>query len=554
MPALVIGIILSGILDVIGLGVVLPVIELVTQPDGFVNSTSWIWFSEAFPQVKKTNSNELLIWLCSLTILLFGLKGIFHFFMAKATSSFSFGVAHRLTGALWDWHFDQGVFNLRTKSTGQILTEINQWPIFFADLVLGASFILFAEILTALLISVALICFVPKSFLFVAGILGIGTLVIRFVTSHRLNFFSNQRKELEPKSNAFVSNAVRGVIELLSMRAIQSTKKQYLADHRDLLSVHQHLAVYYTIPSKFFEFLSVGTMMGLIILGAMGLNLASATTVSMMVLAAYRIMPSMSRVNSAIINIQSSDYLIQALSVANEFANQQSAKDTIPTRTLNHEALASIKLTDISAGYEDNKNVFDKYNITFEGGKITALVGPSGSGKSTLLHILLGILKPHSGIIEARTLSGTIVHPNSSSWFQHFGYLPQSPFFFKGTVSENLTCNVPGRSVNTSLLYELIEKVGLTGVLGKNPAHFLLNEESSNLSGGQQQRLALIRAILLDRPVLILDEATSALDSSARERVFELIKEEAKKGKIVILVTHDDQMALQCDSTVRLHD
>lgn len=294
--------------------------------------------------------------------------------------------------------------------------------------------------------------------------------------------------------------------------------------------------------------------MGLIILGAIGLDVASATTVSMMVLAAYRIMPSMSRVNSAIINIQSSDYLIQALSVANEFANQQSAKDTIPSQTMNHEALASIKLTDISAGYAEDKNVFDKYNIAFESGKITALVGPSGSGKSTLLHILLGILKPHSGIIEARSSDGAIVHPNSSSWFQNFGYLPQSPFFFKGTVYENLTCNVPGRSVNTLLLHELIEKVGLTGVLGGDPAQFLLNEESSNLSGGQQQRLALIRAILLDRPVLILDEATSALDSSARERVFELIKEEAKKGKIVILVTHDDQMALQCDSTVRLHD
>lgn len=554
MPVLVIGIILSGILDVIGLGVVLPVIELVTQPNDFVNSTSLMWIQEAFPQVKTTDRNELLIWLCSLTILLFGLKGIFHFFMAKATSSYSFGVAHRLTGAVWDWHFDQGVFNLRTKSTGQILTEINQWPIFFADLVLGASFILFAEILTALLISVALICFVPKSFLFVAGILGIGTIVIRSVTSHRLNFFSNQRKGLEPKSNSFVSNAVRGVIELLSMRAIQSTKQQYLSDHRDLLSVHQHLAVYYTIPSKFFEFLSVGTMMSLIILGAMGLNLASTTTVSMMVLAAYRIMPSMSRVNSAIINIQSSDYLIQALSVANEFANQQSAKDGSLTKTSNQEALASIKLNDISAGYAEKKNVFDKYNIAFEGGKITALVGPSGSGKSTLLHVLLGILKPHSGIIEARTLSGTIVHPNSSSWFQNFGYLPQSPFFFKGTVYENLTCNVPGRSVNTILLHELIEKVGLTDVLGKDPAQFLLNEDSSNLSGGQQQRLALARAILLDRPILILDEATSALDSSARELVFELIKEEAKKGKIVILVTHDDKLALQCDSTVRLHD
>ena len=552
MPLLVVGIFLSGIFDILGLGVVLPVIGLVTQPDDFANSKSLKWFEVVLPEVNTLDNNQLLLGLCSLTILLFGLKGVFHFVMTKATSSYSYGVAHRLTGAMWNWHFDRGVINLRSESTGQILTEINQWPIFFADLVLGAAFILMTEALIALLISIALICFVPKSFLLVAGVLGVGTRVIRNRTGRRLNFFSSQRQVLEPKSNSFVSNAVRGIIELLSMRAIQSTKRQYLSTHRNLLSVHENLAVFNTIPSKFFEFLSVATMMGLIILGELGYNLASATTISMMVLAAYRIMPSMSRVNSAIINIQSSDYLLQALSEANKFDNEHATSSVFPSEVINNEALSSLRLVNVSAGYVERENVFDDCNIDFEAGKLTAVVGPSGSGKSTLLHILLGVLKPHSGCVEARSVNGSFTTTNSPSWVQNFGYLPQSPFFFKGTVFENLTCNVQGRTIDESRLRELVEKLGLTATLGKNPSDFLLNEECSNLSGGQQQRLALVRAVLLDRPVLVLDEATSALDTYSRDSVFRLMKEEAQRGKIVILVTHDDELAAQCDFTVQL--
>ena len=85
-----------------------------------------------------------------------------------------------------------------------------------------------------------------------------------------------------------------------------------------------------------------------------------------------------------------------------------------------------------------------------------------------------------------------------------------------------------------------------------NPLEFELHEGGSNLSGGQQQRLALLRALQTDRTVLILDEATSALDGELRSVVFDLLRERAEAGCNVILVTHDRELAQQCDDVLDL--
>ena len=111
---------------------------------------------------------------------------------------------------------------------------------------------------------------------------------------------------------------------------------------------------------------------------------------------------------------------------------------------------------------------------------------------------------------------------------------------------------MPSTVLNEGLIILLIEKLKLEGCLGLNPLEFELHEGGSNLSGGQQQRLALLRALQVQKPVLILDEATSALDGELRDVVFDLLKERASMGCNVILVTHDKELAQKCDDVFNL--
>ena len=138
-------------------------------------------------------------------------------------------------------------------------------------------------------------------------------------------------------------------------------------------------------------------------------------------------------------------------------------------------------------------------------------------------------------------------------WLSCVSYLSQAPFFFRGTVSENFTFGNSEVNLNETWINDLVDKLGLRATLGDNPLTFELNEGGQNLSGGQQQRLALLRAIQADCPLLLLDESTSALDKDARDLVFDVLLEEVSKGKLIILITHDLDLAQRCDHTLHLN-
>ena len=177
----------------------------------------------------------------------------------------------------------------------------------------------------------------------------------------------------------------------------------------------------------------------------------------------------------------------------------------------------AIELRDIHFSYEPGEPVLNGIDHVFEPGKIHGILGASGSGKSTLLNTLLGLLKPDSGQI-AITLDGTTYileeELNHNAWLHQLSYLSQQPYFFSGSVEENLTFGDPELTIQQEEFQQLVDMIGMNGALGPNPLKFSLQEGATNLSGGQQQRLALLRAIHRKQPVLILDEATSALDEN----------------------------------------
>ena len=138
------------------------------------------------------------------------------------------------------------------------------------------------------------------------------------------------------------------------------------------------------------------------------------------------------------------------------------------------------------------------------------------------------------------------------SWLAELGYLSQQPFFFSGSVADNLTFRAPGRTVDERLVLDLMHRLGLSTCLGNDPLEFELNEAGSNLSGGQQQRLALLRSLQMETKVLLLDEATSALDVDSRDRVFAILRERADQGALIIIITHDRELAVRCDEILDL--
>ena len=213
-----------------------------------------------------------------------------------------------------------------------------------------------------------------------------------------------------------------------------------------------------------------------------------------------------------------------------------------------------LKIENLSKIYGEGENrvkALDNVSFTVEKGQFVAIIGPSGSGKSTLLHILGGVDIPTSGKVY---LDGQDVYAQNEDQlavfrrrqvgliYQFYNLIPVL------NVTENITLPVlmDGKKVDAAYLQELIGLLALNG----REKH-LPNE----LSGGQQQRVSIGRALINDPAVILADEPTGNLDSKNSREIVELLKLSNKKyGQTLIIITHDESIALQADRIITIND
>ena len=203
-------------------------------------------------------------------------------------------------------------------------------------------------------------------------------------------------------------------------------------------------------------------------------------------------------------------------------------------------------------GKGDNEvRALDDVSFSVEKGQFVAIIGPSGSGKSTLLHILGGVDSPTSGKVF---LEGHDVFAQNADQlaifrrrqvgliYQFYNLIPVL------NVTENITLPVlmDGRKVNKDRLNELLDTLDLRGREKHLP---------NQLSGGQQQRVSIGRALINSPAVVLADEPTGNLDSKNSQEIVELLKLSNRQyGQTLIVITHDESIALQSDRIITIED
>lgn len=550
---------LNSLVDLFGLAAVLPVIQMVVQPAELQGNPFFREILAFAAEWGIETPREVLLALTGCMVVAFLVKAAIGLAVTGLLSRFSFSIAHRLSGDMWRVHFEAPSTGLWATDTGKVLAEINAWPFLFANTFLAGGLLALSEVATVALIATVLVVYNPVVFVSVALLLGTGVLFIRMATRKRLSRYSALRNRVEPSTNSLIADAIRGHLEILSFRAGDAIRSAYLRDRKVVLDTAAATAVIGIVPAKVYEVLAV-----LAIAGAIGVSILADSAssgfvgvLSLLALSAYRAMPSLSRISGALLAMRGHMHVLEALepTTALPFFSRN-----IPSAAGGEgpplDGPVEIELDAIALRHEHAEGVFlANVQATFAPGHLHAIVGPSGSGKSSLMRTLLGLHVPAAGSVRIRTAEGVYVlgeELTATHWLGHCAYVSQHPFLFRGTVADNLTLRVPELQVDAERAEAWVRRLGLEGCLGPDPLRFVLSEGGSNLSGGQQQRLALLRALHLNRPVLLVDEVTSALDPALREDVLAVLREEADRGVTVLVVTHDSDLAAACDTHVNL--
>ncbi|EAM0260204.1 ABC transporter ATP-binding protein [Campylobacter jejuni] len=265
------------------------------------------------------------------------------------------------------------------------------------------------------------------------------------------------------------------------------------------------------------------------------------STISIFVLALYRLMPSANRIITSYHDLL---YYHSSLDIIYQNLRQEEENLGEEKLSFNQE----LKIYNLSFGYEGKKYLFKNLNLNIKKGEKIAFIGESGCGKSTLVDLIIGLLKPKEGqiLIDEQELNAN----NTKNYRQKIGYIPQNIYLFNDSIAKNITF---GDAVDEEKLNRVIKQANLEHFI-KNLSQGVqtkVGDGGSNLSGGQKQRIAIARALYLEPEILVLDEATSALDTQSEAKIMDEIYK-ISKDKTMIIIAHRLSTITQCDKVYRL--
>ncbi|EFE6962625.1 ABC-type lipopolysaccharide transporter PglK [Campylobacter jejuni] len=265
------------------------------------------------------------------------------------------------------------------------------------------------------------------------------------------------------------------------------------------------------------------------------------STISIFVLALYRLMPSANRIITSYHDLL---YYHSSLDIIYQNLRQEEENLGEEKLSFNQE----LKIYNLGFGYEGKKYLFKNLNLNIKKGEKIAFIGESGCGKSTLVDLIIGLLKPKEGqiLIDEQELNAN----NIKNYRQKIGYIPQNIYLFNDSIAKNITF---GDAVDEEKLNRVIKQANLEHFI-KNLSQGVqtkVGDGGSNLSGGQKQRIAIARALYLEPEILVLDEATSALDTQSEAKIMDEIYK-ISKDKTMIIIAHRLSTITQCDKVYRL--
>jgi len=553
MWLLVIMMIIGAGLQVAGVGMIVPVVSIVMNPEsvekeGLVR-TLYLMLGEG-----STQRFAIIIMLG--LIMIFIIKNVFLYFQQKATFAFVYTNQFRTSEQMMKNYLRRGYEFYLNADTAIVQRNItsdvnNMYAMILALLQLVSDSIIF--------VFLVLYCLqqdVGMSLL-LASVMLLLLFVIKKILKPILQKAGKDNQDYYSSLFKWISQTVLGIKEVKISCKEQYFISEYVKCGKGYVDAVQKYSLYNNIPKLFIESICVVCMIGyLLIMMLMGVSSEDMMqTLTAFAAAALVLLPCVNRINNQINNIAYFEPFFMGVTdhlqdeISGSKVDMSYATDTDEKLPIKHQ----IELQDVVYAYPNtDKLIFEKANLTVPIGASVGIVGTSGAGKSTVVDILLGLLEVKSGKILA---DGKDINENYRAWLKNIGYIPQMIFMLDDTIRNNVAFGVPEDKINEERVWEVLKEAQLDEFIKTLPDGLDtgIGERGIRLSGGQRQRIGIARALYNNPEVLILDEATSALDNDTETAIMESINRLHGK-KTLIIIAHRLQTIEKCDMVYRVEN
>ena len=528
------------ILEVFGLGILIPGITVLLDPEK-VGENPILANAKVFFE-GYSDQNFILI-LLGVIVIIYFVKSFFLVFLTHKQNRFLNNITAYFANNLYSSYLNQP-YSFHLKRNASELIKNIQIEINYLNTFLVALMSLYIEGGFVLSILAALIYIEPLGAISIGTFYGVLSVIFLQFTKKKLKYWGKLRESLDGQVAKIALEGIGGIKDILILGKTnffinEFSKKSYLKAR-----LNSNQGTISQIPRFYLELISIiGLVSFIILLLFQGKDTTSLITVlGVFVAATFRMIPSLNRIIAA---TQTMKYYISSLDVVYlEIKNYDEFKKI----DKNHKIFSlkkTIEFKNISFCFNKENEVLKNINLVIKRGQSIGIMGESGSGKSTLVDLLLGLLKPTSGEILIDGISGLQM---SQSWRNSIGYVSQSIFLTDDSIKNNIALGVPDHQIDSKRIIELLKQTKLDKLVNEMPfgINTLVGERGIQISGGQRQRIGLARALYNNPEILILDEATSALDSETEIEVMKSIYK-LKKDKTIIMIAHRLSTLENCD-------
>ena len=473
-----------------------------------------------------------LLWVCVMVMVIFSIRAVMSYAVPRISVWLASDAVFKMRRDLINhiMVLDLAFFE-RTKAGDIILRLVNQaegLSTFIGQTTVNAV----RDAVTLIIVSGYLMWKSPVLFMSVIVVLPIVAFVVRLI-SHKI-------KEVQLSAENAMGNYMSGIEEMSNgMRTVKISNQEPFERERlktaaiEIKGLSIRLQAVQALMSPTMDILAAIIYILIIGIGGyMALSadyaLDGAAIIAFMIGMALIFDPAR-RLSYFFVQLQASLILMASLRGMFELlptiTNAPDAKDSF-------DPSGDIVLRDVTFHYENGVPLFEGVNMTFEGGKVTAIVGATGSGKTTILSLIARLYDVQQGSV---TIGDERVDKlRIDTLRQSFSVVAQDIVIFNSSIYENIRYVRP--EATDAEIWRAAELVGIDTLM-RERGDAELGPKGSQLSGGQKQRIAIARAFLRSAPILLLDEATSALDQRTEEKVREALHT-LSQGKTTLLVAH----------------
>lgn len=551
-------ILISGILETVGVSMIVPIVTAITSPDTLEESLGRIPFlRELTERAGLDTTFRLTIAMLIALMLVYVIKNSFLLFVTREQNRF--------------------ITNARNDMISRVMRDFLNRPyedylgadiptvfrITDSDIPQTFSLILCllqmaTEVVVSLFLGVFLLFVNWQMTLFIIVILLLLTLISVKCIKPRLTSIGSRNQSIQSRIAKWRLQAIYGLKDVKVLNRQDFFIRNYYESGKIGADVATDYAVFNNLPRLMIETVFMVSVMGFItlymLLGGDVTRLLNQLTA--FAVAAVRILPSANRINTYMAQIAyeepSLNYLYDNLTESNKMEGEMRAQRSQIAGPPLH-LTDRIELRDISFRYPDSDvDIFRHADMVIRKGESVGIMGPSGAGKSTVVDVLLGLLHAQSGQILC---DGADIFSNYDSWLAQIGYIPQSIYLIDESIRENIAFGIDADQIRDERIWEVLREAQLDGFVRSLPEGLdtRIGDRGVRLSGGQRQRIGIARALYHNPEILVFDEATSALDNETEAALMEAINSFHGR-KTMVIIAHRLNTIEKCDRIYRVAD